>query len=113
MNWSDTAVKMYLREFAAVPSLTKDEENTLLQQVRIHDENADAASWRIIEGNLALVVSIAKRHCSAEVDMMDLITEGNLALKTALETFNQSGSENFSEYAAQCVEKALANAASR
>jgi RNA polymerase primary sigma factor len=103
------AVKMYLRELAAVPPLTKDEENDLLQQVRTRDEHAEAARWRIIEGNLALVVSIVEGHSSAGIDMIGLITEGNLALKTALETFHESGSDNFSEHAAQCIETAISN----
>lgn len=101
---------MYLRDLAGVPPLTKDEENSLLQHVRLHDEHADAAAMRLIEANLALVVSIAERYRSAGIDFVNLLEKGNLALYKAVTTFHESGSENFSEHAAQCVEKALSNA---
>jgi len=114
---SNAALDMYLRELAAVPPLTKDEENALLQQVRTYGEHAQAPMQRLIEANLALVVSIADQHRPAGIDMLDLymldvIQEGNIALYTAVKTFHESGSDKFSEYAAQCIEKAISDAVS-
>lgn len=109
---SNAALDMYLRELAAVPPLTKDEENALLQQVRTYGEHAQAPMQRLIEANLALVVSIADQHRPAGIDMLDLYMLGNIALYTAVKTFHESGSDKFSEYAAQCIEKAISDAVS-
>jgi RNA polymerase primary sigma factor len=103
------AVKMYLRELGGVPPLTKDEENALLEHVRIQDEDAEYAGKRLIETHLAMVVSIAERHCSAGLNMIDLIQEGNIGLFLAISTFLECVGESFSEHAARCVEDAIRN----
>lgn len=100
----------YLRELATIQPLTKDEETNLLQRVRSQDEQAESAGRRLIEAKLALVVSIAKRHSSAGIDMLDLIQKGNEGLLLALNTFAGGSSENFATHAATCIEDAVSKA---
>jgi len=70
-------LKCYLSEVATIRPLTRDEETNLLQHVRTQDEQAESSARRLIEANLSLVVSIAERHSSAGVNMLDLIENGN------------------------------------
>jgi RNA polymerase primary sigma factor len=107
--YSDDPLKVYLHEVGTIQPLTRDEETDLLQHVRTQDEQAELASKRLIEANLSLVVSIAERHSSAGLSMLDLIQEGNLGLQFALTTFPRS-SDTFSVHAATCIEHAISKA---
>jgi RNA polymerase primary sigma factor len=107
---NDDAVKMYKRELALIQPLTKDEEAKLLQQLRNRDEQSELAARRLIENKLPLVMSIAERHSPAGIPVLDLIQEGNLGLFTALKTFAESGSDDFSAHSAVCIEDAISKA---
>jgi|CZKS01.1.fsa_nt_gi DNA-directed RNA polymerase sigma subunit (sigma70/sigma32) len=106
----DDPLKAYLSELGTVQPLTKDEESNLLQHVRSQDAEAESAARRLIEARLSLVVSIAERHPSAGIQMLDLIEKGNLALMLALKTFSESSSDDFATYAAACIERAVSKA---
>ena len=103
-------VQFYLREVRGIQPLTPHEETELLRRVRAQDEHAESASRRLIEGNLALVVSIVDRHSSAGISMLDLIQEGNAGLFQALGTFTEDSGQSFSEHAAKCIEAAVLQA---
>ena len=103
-------LKFYLRELNTIRPLTKDEETELLQHVQAQDEQAEFAAKRLIEANLSLVVSIAERHRSPSVHMLDLIQEGNKGLLTALESFTGRSGDSFSAHATTCVEDAVSRA---
>ncbi len=103
----DDAVRMYLGEFANLDPLTKDEERTLFQKVRRGGEPAQNAERRLIESKLALVVTIAQRHSSAGVPMLDLIQEGNCALMRVITSFASSPTGDFSAHASACIEEAI------
>ena len=105
--YDDDPVEVYLHEIGTVPPLTKDEEIDLLQHVRAHDQQAESAGKRLLEANLRLVVSIAERHASAGVHMLNLIQQGNEGLLLALKTFAGSSSDSFSAHAAACIELAI------
>jgi RNA polymerase primary sigma factor len=103
-------LKFYLRELGTIRPLTRDEETDLLQHVRAQDEQAESAAKRLIEANLSLVVSIAERHSSASIHMLDLIQKGNEGVFIALKTFTRSSADSFSAHVATCVEDVVLRA---
>jgi hypothetical protein len=80
-------LKLYLLEVDTIQPLVEGEEAELLRDVWNQDEHQELASWRLIEANLHLVVSIAKRHASAGRPVLDLDESGNSGLIFALQTF--------------------------
>jgi RNA polymerase primary sigma factor len=100
-------LKLYLLEIDTIQPLVKSEEAGLLQHVWNQDEQQDLASRRLIEANLHLVVSIAKRHASAGRPMLDLVESGNSGLIFALQTFVKGTGGGFSAHAANCIEQAI------
>ena len=108
----DDPLKFYLRELATVQLLTSDETTGLLKQMRSGSDRAEHAEKRLIEANLALVVAIAERFRSDGCPMLDLIQKGNESLLLALKSFTGESSNNFSDYAARCIESALSKAVS-
>jgi DNA-directed RNA polymerase sigma subunit (sigma70/sigma32) len=106
----DDPVAIYLREACAFPALTRDEEIELSQHVLAHDQQAETAGQRLIEANLAMVVSIAEGYRDAGMHVLDLIQKGNDGLLLALETFAGNSSESFSVHAAACINEAIAKA---
>ena len=106
----DDPVQVYLREMGKIPPLTVDEEIELSHHVLAHDEQAESAGYRLAEANLALVVTIARRHQSSGVHVLELINKGNDGLLFALRTFADAPGKTFTAHAAQCVEQAISNA---
>ena len=82
---SDDAVRAYLKRIGKVRLLTKDDEVRLAKRVEMNDM---AAKNALIEANLRLVVSIAKRYTGRGLTLLDLIQEGNLGLIRAVEKFD-------------------------
>ena len=82
---TEDPVRMYLKEIGTVPLLTADEELELAQRKADGDE---AAKERLIEANLRLVVSIAKRYTGRGMSFLDLVQEGNLGLIKGVEKFD-------------------------
>ncbi|MFZ3215625.1 MAG: sigma factor [Candidatus Acidiferrales bacterium] len=111
VDYSGDPLKFYLRELDAVPPLTSAEQVSLLRRVRTHDDPQESARKRLIEANLSLVVSVAKRHAPTGVPMLDLIREGNLGLMFAIETFAKVGG-SFAAHATSCVEHFICKAIS-
>ena len=105
-------VRMYFSEMAKVPLLSAVEEVSLAKRIERHDMDAKR---QLIEANLRLVVSIAKRHTGRGLPLPDLIQEGNLGLIRAVEKFDYKRGFKFSTYATwwirQAVTRALANQA--
>lgn len=107
---SDDAVTTYRRELALIRPLTKHEEAKLFEELRNRNERADIAERRLIESKLSLVVSVAERHSSTGIPLLDLIQEGNLGLFNAVKTFAQSGSDDFTDHVSACIERAILQA---
>ena len=109
-------VAMYIREAASVEPLSKAEESELFQRLGRSgnwDDEAENAARRLIESHLRLVVTIAERHSSCGVPLLDLIQEGNIGLFDAVKRFAVNPSGEFSVYAAACIEDAIANAVAK
>ena len=104
---TEDPVRMYLKEIGTVPLLTADEELELAQRKADGDE---AAKERLIEANLRLVVSIAKRYVGRGMLFLDLIQEGNLGLIKAVEKFDYHKGYKFSTYATWWIRQAITRA---
>lgn len=103
----DDHVRMYLKEIGRVPLLTPEEEIELAERIEKNDE---AAKRRLIEANLRLVVSIAKRYIGRGLSFLDLIQEGNLGLIKAVEKFDYRKGFKFSTYATWWIRQAITRA---
>ena len=103
----DDPVKVYLKEIGTVPLLSPDEEKDLA--MRMADGDTYARD-RLVEANLRLVVSIAKRYVGRGMHFLDLIQEGNLGLIKAVEKFDYTKGFKFSTYATWWIRQALTRA---
>lgn len=103
----DDAVKQYLREIGNYRLLTREEEATLAS--RIHEGDASARK-ALIESNLRLVVSVAKRYVNRGLDYLSLIQEGNIGLIKAVERFDHTKGFKFSTYAIWWIRQAITRA---
>ncbi len=104
---STDSVKTYLREIGAIELLTAEEERELAKRVAEGDESARNA---LVEPNLRLVVSIAKRYVGRGLPFLDLIQEGNLGLMKAVEKFDYTKGYKFSTYATWWIRQAITRA---
>ncbi len=103
----DDPVRMYLKEIGKVPLLTPEQEVELAQRMEKGDEEAKR---RLIEANLRLVVSIAKKYVGRGMLFLDLIQEGNLGLIRAVEKFDWRKGYKFSTYATWWIRQAITRA---
>ena len=103
----DDPVRMYLKEIGKIPLLSQEREMYLAEQIMIGNK---AAKDEMIEANLRLVVSIAKRHVGKGMYFLDLIQEGNLGLIKAVEKFDYSKGYKFSTYATWWIRQAITRA---
>ena len=103
----DDPVRMYLKEIGKIPLLTPERELYLAEQIALDNK---AAKDELIEANLRLVVSIAKRHVGKGMYFLDLIQEGNLGLIKAVEKFDYSKGYKFSTYATWWIRQAITRA---
>ncbi len=103
----DDPVRMYLKDIGKIPLLSPEEELALAERIA----NGDTyAKNELIEANLRLVVSIAKRHVGKGMYFLDLIQEGNLGLIKAVEKFDYGRGFKFSTYATWWIRQAITRA---
>lgn len=93
---SGDPVKMYLQEIGKIPLLTREEEVELAKGIAQGDLRSRES---LINANLRLVVSIAKKYIGRGLSLLDLIQEGNLGLMKAVEKFDYTKGYKFSTYA--------------
>jgi len=103
----DDPVRMYLKEIGRVPLLTAEEEVELAKRMEMGDKEA---KQRLIESNLRLVVSIAKRYVGRGMLFLDLIQEGNMGLIKAVEKFDYRKGYKLSTYATWWIRQAITRA---
>ena len=103
----DDPVRMYLKEIGKIPLLKPHEEVELAKRMLEGDE---IAKQRLVEANLRLVVSIAKRYVGRGMLFLDLIPEGNLGLIKAVEKFDYVKGFKFSTYATWWIRQAITRA---
>jgi RNA polymerase primary sigma factor len=102
-------VSRYMREIAAVPLLTAEQEVALAKRV---ERNDTVARDQLIEANLRLVVPIAQRYLNRGLALLDLIQEGNLGLIRAVEKFDHRRGFRFSTYAKWWIRHGVTRAVS-
>ena len=104
---TDDHVRMYLKDIGKYPLLTVEEEIDLAQRIADGDMKAKE---RMINSNLRLVVSIAKRYVGRGMLFLDLIQEGNMGLIKAVEKFDYTKGYKFSTYATWWIRQAITRA---
>ena len=103
----DDPVRLYLKEIGKVPLLNNDREKVLAERMMAGDESAKT---ELVEANLRLVVSIAKRYVGRGMFFLDLIQEGNLGLMKAVDKFDYTKGYKFSTYATWWIRQAITRA---
>ncbi len=108
----DDPVRMYLKEIGRVPLLTPDRERELAEIMSSegNEELKVKAKRELVEANLRLVVSIAKRYVGKGMFFLDLIQEGNLGLMKAVDKFDYNRGYKFSTYATWWIRQAITRA---
>ena len=104
---TDDPVRLYLKEIGKVPLLSNEREKELAERMMEGDEQAKN---ELVEANLRLVVSIAKRYVGRGMYFLDLIQEGNLGLMKAVEKFDHTKGYKFSTYATWWIRQAITRA---
>ena len=103
----DDPVRMYLKEIGKIPLLKPHEE---VEFARLMSEGDERSKQKLVEANLRLVVSIAKRYVGRGMLFLDLIQEGNLGLIKAVEKFDYKKGYKFSTYAPWWIRQAITRA---
>ena len=101
------SIQMYLREIGKIPLLSAEEEKELAKRKSRGDQDAFR---KLVEANLRLVVSIAKKYTGRTLTLLDLIQEGNLGLFRAVEKFDYKKGYKFSTYATWWIRQAITRA---
>ena len=102
---ADDSVKIYLQQIGKIPLLTFEQELDVARKIK--ENNSQRARETLINANLRLVVSIAKKYIGRGLSFLDLIQEGNLGLMKAAEKFDYSKGYKFSTYATWWIQQAI------
>ena len=106
-QFADDSVRLYLREIGKIPLLSNEEEVDLAYRIVKGEKKAKD---KMVEANMRLVVSIAKRYSGRGLDFLDLIQEGNTGLLRAVEKFDPDRGFKFSTYATWWIRQAITRA---
>lgn len=101
------SIKMYLREIGKVALLSAEEEIALAKRIEAGDEEAKK---QLVEANLRLSVSVAKRYIGCGIPLLDLIQEGNIGLIKAAEKYDYTKGFRFSTYATWWIKQSISRA---
>ncbi|MBO7451400.1 MAG: RNA polymerase sigma factor RpoD [Clostridiales bacterium] len=107
VNVVDDSVKMYLKEIGKIELLNAEQERDIAQRMADGDEEAKEM---LINSNLRLVVSIAKKYMNRGLSLLDLIQEGNIGLIKAVDKFDYTKGFKFSTYATWWIRQAITRA---
>ena len=105
---SDDSVKIYLQQIGKIPLLSSEQELDLAKQ--IYENQSDFAKNLLVNANLRLVVSIAKKYIGRGLSFLDLIQEGNLGLMKAAGRFDYTKGYKFSTYATWWIQQSITRA---
>ena len=102
---SDDSVKVYLQQIGKIPLLSFEDELKIAKEIK--ENNSQKAREILINANLRLVVSIAKKYIGRGLSFLDLIQEGNLGLMKAAEKFDYTKGYKFSTYATWWIQQSI------
>ncbi len=105
---ADDSVKIYLQQIGKIKLLSNEEELEVAKKIK--EENSEQAKKILVNANLRLVVSIAKKYIGRGLSFLDLIQEGNMGLMRAAEKFDYSKGYKFSTYATWWIQQAITRA---
>ena len=105
---ADDSVKIYLQQIGKIPLLTREEELEIAKKIK--EENCELSRKILINANLRLVVSIAKKYVGRGLSFLDLIQEGNMGLIRATEKFDYEKGYKFSTYATWWIQQSITRA---
>jgi RNA polymerase primary sigma factor len=100
-------VKTYLKQMGAIPMLSREQE---LRLAKLAFEGDADAKQKLVEANLRLVVSVAKKYTNSGLELLDLIQEGNIGLMKAAEKFEYKRGHKFSTYATWWIRQGITRA---
>ena len=100
-------IKLYFNDISKIPLLNYEEEKEIARKIKKGDEEAKK---KLIESNLRLVISIAKRFFGSRLTFSDLIQEGNIGLIKAIEKFDPDKEFKFSTYATWWIKQSITKA---
>ncbi len=105
---ADDSVKIYLQQIGKIKLLSNEEELEIAKEIK--EQNSEEAKKKLVNANLRLVVSIAKKYIGRGLSFLDLIQEGNMGLMRAAEKFDYSKGYKFSTYATWWIQQAITRA---
>ena len=103
----ENVLTFYLKDINKVPLLTREEEIDLAQKAQNGDK---LAKDKIVNANLRFVVNVAKKYQNHGLDLVDLISEGNIGLMTAIDRFDVTKGFHFISYAVWWIRQAILKA---
>lgn len=104
---SEDSIKVYLKEIGRIPLLNAEQEIELARRIAKGGKDGDKAKRQLVQANLRLVVSIAKKYLNRGLPFLDLIQEGNLGLIRAAEKFDHEKGYKFSTYATWWIRQGI------
>ena len=104
---AEDSIKLYLKEIGRIPLLTAEQEIELAREIEKGGHGGDEAKRKLVQANLRLVVSIAKKYLNRGLSFLDLIQEGNLGLIRAAEKFDYEKGYKFSTYATWWIRQGI------
>lgn len=105
---ADDSVKIYLQQIGKIKLLSNEEELKVAKKIK--EENSEEAKKTLVNANLRLVVSIAKKYIGRGLSFLDLIQEGNMGLMRAAEKFDYTKGYKFSTYATWWIQQSITRA---
>ncbi len=105
---ADDSVKIYLQQIGKIPLLTPEKELEIARNIK--ENNDERAKEALVNANLRLVVSIAKKYIGRGLSFLDLIQEGNMGLMRAAEKFDYTKGYKFSTYSTWWIQQAITRA---
>jgi RNA polymerase primary sigma factor len=105
---SDDSVRIYLQQIGKIPLLSAKEEQEVAK--KIYEEHCELSRKILINANLRLVVSVAKKYIGRGLSFLDLIQEGNMGLIKATEKFDYTKGYKFSTYATWWIQQSITRA---
>ncbi len=105
---ADDSVKIYLQQIGKIKLLNSEQELEVAKKIK--NENSEQAKKTLVNANLRLVVSIAKKYIGRGLSFLDLIQEGNMGLMRAAEKFDYTKGYKFSTYATWWIQQAITRA---
>ncbi len=107
MTNDENVLNIYLKEITKIPLLSNEEETELAKKAIAGDK---AAKDKIVSANLRFVINVAKKYQNQGIDLVDLISEGNLGLLSAIEHFDVSKGYHFISYAVWWIRQSILKA---